>query len=174
MRYLTFLRKGVEVLELGMQNAESNAWPPEHWRENKGRWRLYTPAIDTHLNQGLLGHSFGTSVEYFVLLLEIADFTSWGPTAFAPPEGRVTYKPSRKELWSVGQLNWLQIQHLTPSQQLREYQQAAIAAIGRISAARRKPKDFAAPEFSNAVATLLESAQVSTLTRAAQRARIDA
>lgn len=170
MRYMTFLKTGVEVLHLGMQHAESNAWPIEHWRANKGRWRLYTPAIDSYINEALAGKSFGEGVDDFVLFLEVADFASWGgPPAFHPPGGSVKYKHGRKELWSVAQLDWLKVQTLTPTEQLHEYRLATIEAINRVSMASRKPKSFAITEFASEVDKILSNAKVSTLTRSAHR-----
>lgn len=168
MLFRTFLKTGLEVLHLGGQSWESNAWPSEHWKSNPGRWRLYTPGIDAFLNNELSARTFGSSVDSFLLILEIADFESWGiGVAFAGPEGYVSYKPKTRQLWSVGQLNWLEIQHLTAKQQLTAFRNAAAAAIERTSKAARKPKDFNAHAFSEAVSTALEGAKVSTLSRAA-------
>lgn len=166
MHFRTFLKTGVEVLHLGEQHSNGNAWPLEHWKANPGRWRLFTPGIDAYLNRTLAGHSFWTSVEEFVLLLEIADFVAWGDcVAFGGPNGYVTYKPKRRELRSVGQLDWIDVQMLTPTQQLQAYRAAALSAIQRASQASRKPKDFSFTEFSCAVDGMLKKAKVSQVSR---------
>ena len=168
MHFRTFLKTGVEVLHLGTQHSNGNAWPLEHWKANPGRWRLFTPGIDAYLNRALAGHSFGTSIEQFVLLLEIADFAAWGGgVAFSGPNGYVTYKPKTRELRSVGQIDWLDVQMLTPTQQLQAYRTAALSAIQRASQASRKPKDFAFMEFSQAVDGVLKEAKVSQVSRSA-------
>jgi len=168
MIFRTFLKMGIEVLQLGGQSWQSNAWPIEHWKSNPGRWRLYTNGIDEFLNKELSAQTFGSSVNKFLLLLEIANFEAWGiGVAFTGPEGYVSYKPKTRELWSVGQLNWLEIQNLTAKQQLGAFRNAAVAAIERTSRAARKPKDFNALTFADAVSNALDRAKVSTLSRAA-------
>ena len=168
MWFRTFLKTGIEVLHLGTQNSNGNAWPLEHWKANPGRWRLFTPGIDAYLNHELAGRSFGASIEKFVLLLEVADFAAWGiGVAFTGPNGYSTYKPKTREIWSVGQLDWLDVQMLTPSQQLQGYRTATLSAIHRASLAQRKPKDFAFAEFSQAVDDALGAAKVSNVSRSA-------
>lgn len=171
MRFYTFLKTGVEVLHLGNQHSNGNAWPLEHWKSNPGRWRLFTPGIDAYLNQRLAGRSFGASIEIFMLVLEVADFESWGPgVAFAGPDGHASYKPKHRELRSVGQINWLDVQMLTPAQQLRAYRTAALAAIQRASEATRKPKDFSFAEFYQAIDLALGAAKISQVSRSALEA----
>jgi hypothetical protein len=166
VRYFTFLRTGLEVLHLGAQNSQSNAWPIEHWRVNKGRWRLFTPAIDSYLNANLKDLSFGKSVETFVLYLEVADFGIWGgPPAFHGPEGRVTYKHSVREIRSVGQIDWLAVQYLSPTQQLAMYRKALVESIAKIAKANRKQKEFSASLFSAEVESLLRRSKVSKFAR---------
>jgi len=168
MHFLTFLKTGVEVLCLGTQHSNGNAWPLEHWKANAGRWRLFTPGIDAYLNERLAGRTFGASIENFVLLLEIADFAAWGlGVAFTGPNGYSSYKPKTRELRSVGQIDWLDVQMLTPTQQLRAYQTAALSAIQPASEAPRRPKDFAFAEFSRTVDEALGRAKVSQVSRLA-------
>lgn len=175
MHFRTFLKTGVEVLHLGMQQSSGNAWPPEYWKANPGRWRLFTPGIDAYMNQRLTERSFGTSVENFVLLLEIADFESWGVgVAFAGPCGYSSYKPKARELRSVGQLNWLDVQMLTPTKQLHAYRIAALSAIQQASEAARKPKHFAFSEFADAVNEALQEVKLTQVSRSAFVASVEA
>ncbi|KQV88166.1 hypothetical protein [Pelomonas sp. Root1237] len=168
MHFRTFLKTGVEVLHLGTQHSNGNAWPLEHWKANSGRWRLFTPGIDAYLNQRLVERSFGTSIENFILLLEIADFAAWGiGVAFAGPTGYSSYKPKTRELRSVGQIDWLDVQMLTPTQQLQAYRTATVSAIQRASEATRKPKDFEFAKFAQAVDEALRGAKVSQVSRSA-------
>jgi hypothetical protein len=164
----TFLRAGVEVLPLGMQHSNGNAWPLEHWKANPGRLRLFTPGIDKYLNEGLVTESFGASISKFGLFLEVADFESWGSgVAFSGPDGWTSYKPKTGEIWSVGQLNWPEIEMLTAKAQLHADAASLDSAIRRVASSKRKPKDFDVEAFATAVATRLKSAKVSKLSRAA-------
>ncbi len=168
MRFQIIQNSGVEVLHLGFQHTEANAWPAEHWKINKGRWRLFTPAIQDYLNEILAPLSFGESIECFVLWLEVADFASWGgPPAFTGDQGRVRYSPKSREISSVGKLNWLDIQYLTPAQQLDHFRKAVQVAIDRIQEEKRKPKDFQVEKFADAISLLLKNAKVSEFSRAA-------
>jgi hypothetical protein len=143
MRFRTFLKSGIEALHLGMQHAESNAWPPEHWRANPERWRLFAPGIDRYLTEALSAKSFGPSIDAFLLVLEVADFGAWGPgPAFSRPEGWTSYSPKSRELRSVGKLDWRDIQSMTARQQLEAFGLAAAEAIERVSRAKRRPKEF--------------------------------
>ncbi|CAN7440845.1 hypothetical protein [Polaromonas sp. LjRoot131] len=164
MRFLTFLKTGVEVLHLGGQHWQSNAWPIDHWKANPGRWRLFTPAIDAFLNEDLMPRDFGTSIEQFLLILEVADFKAWGEgVAFTGPDGFTRYKHKTREVWSVGRINWPEVQHLPARLQLLAFGQALQAAIANVAVAKRKPKDFATEAFGSAVAARLASAKVSQL-----------
>jgi hypothetical protein len=172
MQFRTFLKTGIEVLHLGGQHWESNPWPLEHWKAHSGRWRLFTPAIDDFLNEELGGLSFGTSVDKFVLLLEVADFEAWGiGMTFTGPEGFTRYKPKSTEVWSVGRIDWTEIQDLPASQQLLAFARALQFAIAKVSQAKRKPKDFDAEAFSKAVAAKLHSAKISQLSRSVHAAQ---
>lgn len=166
MHFRTFLKTGVEVLHLGGQHWESNAWPIDHWKANPGRWRLFTPAIDAFLNDDLTLRNFGTSIEQFVLILEVADFKAWGEgVAFAGPDGFTRYKHKTREVWSVGRIDWTEVQNLPARLQLFAFGQALQAAIANVALAKRKPKDFAVQALGSAVAARLHSAKVSQLSR---------
>jgi hypothetical protein len=175
MHFRTFLKTGVEVLQLGGQHWQSNSWPIEHWKQNSGRWRLFTPAIDDFLNEALATVSFGTSIDNFVFLLEVADFEAWGVgIAFTGPEGFTRYKPKTKELWSVGRIDWTEIEDLPASQQFQAFGRALQFAIENTSRAKRKPRDFNAVAFAGTVVATLRSAKISQLSRSAYAAQADA
>ncbi|MGH8492476.1 MAG: hypothetical protein ACRERR_05150 [Moraxellaceae bacterium] len=168
MKFRTFLKTGIEVLHLGGHRWESNSWSAKHWKENSGRWRLFTPAIDDFLGKDLSEKSFGGSIDGFVLLLEVADFDAWGSgIAFTGPEGFSRYKHKSRELWSVGRIDWKEVQHLPTSQQLKAYAQALHFAITTASQAKQKPKDFSFQEFSDFIANRLQTAKVSQLSKTA-------
>jgi hypothetical protein len=175
MHFRTFLKTGIEVLQLGGQHWESNSWPIEHWKQHSGRWRLFTPAIDDFLNEALTNLSFGTSIDKFVLLLEVADFEAWGVgIAFIGPEGFTRYKPKTKELWSVGRIDWTEIENLRARQQFQAFGHALQFAIENTSRAKRKPRDFNAAAFAETVAAKLRSAKLSQLSRSAHAAQAEA
>jgi hypothetical protein len=174
MRFRTFLKTGVEVLHLGMQNAESNAWPIEHWRDNPGRWRLFAPAIDDYLNDALVSQSFGASIESFLLVLEIADFAAWGEgVAFSTADGWTSYSPKSRELRSVGRLDWPHVQSLSAKRQLDAFALATVEAIERVDRAKRRPKDFDAARCASEVASLLRHGKVSQFSMSAWASRAD-
>jgi len=175
MQFRTFLKTGIEVLHVGGQYWQSNAWPTEHWREHKGRWRLFTPAIDDYLNDELANKSFGTSIDTFVLLLEVADFKAWDiGVAFTGPEGFTRYKHKTKEVWSVGQIDWLAVQNLPATKQFDAFANALQFSIAKVAQAKRKPRDFNTESFAQSVASSLRSAKVSQLSRSAHAARSEA
>lgn len=174
MRVRTFLKTGVEVLHLGMQDAQSSEWPLEHWRDNPGRWRLFTPAIDEYLNDALAARSFGASIDSLFLVLEVADFKAWGEgIAFSSPEGWTSYSPKSRELRSVVRLDWLDVQSMPAKRQLQALGLAIVEAIQRIETAKRRPRDFDSARCASEVAALFGQAKVSQLSRAAWTSRVN-
>jgi hypothetical protein len=169
MRFRHFLVTGVEVLQLGGQRWESNAWPPEHWRENKGRLRLHTPAIDDQVSASLNGKSYGGPVEGVVVALEVADFSEWPATAFAKPEATPSFKPRYKDLWCFAKLDWSHIKDMTLREQYAAYTEAVLDAVRQYHMSRRKPKGFQVEDFLSDLEAILKSLKPSTLTRAAVR-----
>jgi hypothetical protein len=120
------------------------------------------------LNEDLAPLSFGASIDQFVLLLEVADFQAWGEgAAFTGPEGFTRYKHKTREVWSVGRLDWTEIQDLPARRQLHAYEGALVSAIKNVEQAKRKPRDFNTEAFALAVATRLRCAKVSQLSRSA-------
>jgi len=166
MQFGIFLKSGVEVLHLGYQNTEANPWPIEHWKNNPGRWRLYIPAIREYISSMLADKKFGSSVESFLLILEIADFAKWGgPPAFTNSDGRVSYSPQNKSISSVGKIDWVEVQHLSPRQQLEAFRHATLNAISRISVQKRKPRDFDVDLFKGEISRILLDSKVSQFSR---------
>jgi hypothetical protein len=170
MRFRTFLVTGVEVLHLGGQHWESNAWPPEHWREHKGRFRLFTIAIDEQVSSALRSRSYGGRVEGLVVALEVAAFDQWPEVAFTKKNTPPSFKPKSRDLWCYAKLDWLKIQNLTLKEQLKAYTEAVIQAIDRVSEAKRKPKGFLVDECSTELRQVLGCLKASTLTRSAHAA----
>ena len=169
MRFRTFLVTGVEVLQAGTQYSQGNAWPAKHWREHKGRWRLFTVAIDDYLTREFSGKFYGGSVEGIVIALEIADFSAWPEKTFVSDDCVLSYKTKHRDLWCFAKLNWTDIQHLTLKQQWVAYSEAVLQAINRIPLAKRKPKGFDAASFSMDISSSLLDAKVSKLTRSAAK-----
>ncbi len=172
MRFRTFLKTGVEVLHLGMQHAQSNAWPLEHWRDNPGRWRLFTPAIDEYLNDALGASSFGASIDSLFLVLEVADFKAWGDgIAFSSSEGWTSYSPKSRELRSVARLDWLDVRSMSAKGQLQALGLATVEAIQRVETAKRRPRSFDSARCASEIAVLFREAKVSQLSRTAWTSR---
>lgn len=169
MRFNTFLVAGVEVLQLGGQHGESNAWSPTHWRRNKGRFRLFTVAIDEQVTRALAGRTYGGAVEGIVVALEVADFKKWPSMVFTTKDASPTFKPKRRHLWCYAKLDWKKIQSMTLKQQYNAYCEAVLAALNRIHVAKQKPRGFEADNFVNDLRAILAELKVSTLTRSAHK-----
>jgi hypothetical protein len=174
MRFRTFLVTGVEVLHLGGEKWESSTWPSKHWRENKGRWRLFTLAIDEYVSAQLQRLKFGPTVDGLVLALEVADFASWPATTFAAVDASPSYKRKYRDVWLYGKLNWIDMQHLTLKQQYEAFTDCVLCAIERSKAAKRKPRDFDINGFQAKIAEVLASGKPSQFTRAAYHAKTNA
>src|SRR5262249_23478162 len=147
---------GKEVLFAGHEGGNSK--PDNAWLVT-GRWKLSQPAVDAYLNGRLSGRSFGTSVNYFVFCLEIADFEQWGQF-FRARADYISYRPKRNEIWSVGQLRWSDVKDLAPADQLQALRSAIQTAIERVGEKKRKPRDFEYLGFAAAVDELLKDISV--------------
>lgn len=172
MRFRTFLVTGVEVLQLGGQHWESNAWPPEHWREHKGRFRLFTIAIDEQVSKALESRTYGGAVEGIVVALEVAAFNQWPEMTFMKTNTPPTFKLKHRDLWCYAKLDWLKIQDLTLKQQFKAYADAVLEALDRMNIAKRKPKGFLVDECSRDLRGILSNLKASALTRAAHAASV--
>jgi len=171
MKFLTIQTTGKEVLHLGAQRSSSNVWPPEYWKSQAGRWRLFTPGIDAYLNDALAGRSFGTSVECFGFDLVVIDFRSWGLNAMKSLAVHPSFSPMKRTVRSGAQIDWRDVQLLTPTEQLHAYRGAAMTAIRRASEAKRKPREFAFADFSAFIEEALQRAKISQVSRSAFNAR---
>jgi hypothetical protein len=159
MKFRTKITSAKEVLFVGAERGNSR--PADDWLA-AGRWKISMPALDNYLNKNLEGRSFGDSIDSFVFCFEIADFEQWG--AFFQSSAEYTsYRPKRKEIWSVGQLRWTDVKNLPPRDQLRALRAAVQTAIRRIGGKKRKPKDFAHMAFASVVEALLEAAPEEAL-----------
>lgn len=165
MRFRTFLVTGVEVLHLGGQHWESNSWPAEHWRQNKGRFRLFTEAIDEQISGLLQSRSYGGLVEGIVVALEVASFDQWPAMAFSKPEAPPSFKHKHRDLWCFAKLDWTRIQGLSLKLQFLAYVEAVLESLGRINMAERKPKGFDAERCALELRIALNSLRPSSLSR---------
>jgi hypothetical protein len=169
VRFTTFLVTGVEVLQLGGQRWESNAWSPAHWRLNKGRFRLFTVAIDEQVTRALARRTYGGNVEGIVVAPEIADFKKWPKGMFTANDAVPSFKPKRRDLWCYAKLDWKKIQSMTLRQQYSAYCEAVLAALNRVQVAKRKPRGFLADRLVNDLRSIFAELKVSTLTRSAHK-----
>jgi len=115
------------------------------------------PALDACLTEHLKEASFGGSIERFVFCFEIADFEIWGDI-FKAAADYTSYRPKKKEIWSVGQLRWSDVKDLEADNQLQVLRGAILTAIRRIGQKPRKPRDFAHDAFASAVEVHLAQA----------------
>jgi hypothetical protein len=167
MRFDTFLVTGVEVLHQGGQSWQSNMWPPEHWKANKGRWRLFTPGIDDHVASELKDRNYGNSVEGLVVALEVADFRNWPSSTFVKVGKTPSFKRSHRDIWCFAKLDWKKIQRLTLSEQYQAYCNSVLASVGGIRTWRNKPKGFDIDAFETDLRDALSIGRVSRMTRVA-------
>jgi hypothetical protein len=159
MKFQTIISAGREVLFVGHE--AGNSKPVEAWLAS-GRWRISKAAVDTYLSNRLEAHSFGDSIDRFVFCFEIADFERWGAW-FEATADFVSYKPKKKEIWSVGEVRWSDVKDLAAMDQLRVLRAAIQTAIERVGSKKRRPKDFDHPAFALAVEKLLEQASEDML-----------
>jgi hypothetical protein len=162
MEFRTVVTTGKEVLFAGHERGNSRS--VDDWRQ-AGRWKIAMPAVDSYLSEKLREKSFGSSIDRFVFCFEIADFEFWNDF-FAASAEHTSYRPKRKEIWSVGQLRWTDVKDLNASDQLRALRGALLAAIHRIGTKRRKPRDFAQAAFALTVEILLAEAPEELLVAA--------
>src|SRR5215813_9392469 len=139
MKFRTVITSGKEVLFVGHERG--NAKSSEAWL-SPGRWKISISALDAYLSEKLETKSFGSSVGRFVFCFEIADFENWGKF-FGTSATYTSYRPKSKEVWSVGQVRWSEVKDLEISDQILALRGAIQAAIKRVGARPRKPKDFA-------------------------------
>jgi hypothetical protein len=154
MKFRTVICSAREVLFVGSEGG--NAKSADEWLAT-GRWKISMTAMDRYLSQRLKDRSFGDSIDGFVLCFEIADFELW-ESFFTASADYVSYRPKRKEIWSVGQIRWSDVKDLAVTEQLRALRRAIQGSIKRIGAKKRRPKNFNYLAFSLEVETLLKEA----------------
>jgi hypothetical protein len=154
MDFRTVKTTGKEVLFVGHERGNSKI--PADWLK-AGRWKIDLSALDSYLTEQLREKSFGTSIDCFVFCFEIADFELWGDF-FRASADYTSYRPKKKEVWSVGQLRWTDVKDLQAHDQLRVLNSAVLAAIRRVGTKRRKPRDFDHAAFASSVEILLAQA----------------
>ena len=161
MRFSSRLTIGKEAVFVGREPVHAHEVHGDEWRDS-GRWKISMQALDHYLDSHLSEHTFGSSIDGFVFCFEIADFERWGDL-FKASADYTSYRPKRREVWSVGQLRWSEVKDLSAEKQLTALLSAIEQAILRVGIKRRKPKDFAHADFAAAVKALLETAPVEKL-----------
>jgi hypothetical protein len=154
MDFRTVISSGKEVLFVGRERGHSKL--PDDWLK-AGRWKIDMSALDSYLAEQLREKSFGASIDRFVFCFEIADFELWGDF-FRASADYTSYRPKKKEVWSVGQLRWTDVKDLQAHDQLRVLRTAVLTAIRRIGRKQRKPRDFDHAAFASTVKSLLAQA----------------
>ena len=166
MKYSTFEKSGVEVLRLGMQRSNSNAWPIEHWQMHSERWRLFSSAIDSYINEHLAEKEYGGHVTGLLLALEIADFRAWPIGPFHWGVRPVSFLRSSRQIRITVQLMWPEIGQLTLTNQFNTYTEAVLAAVDELTSHKRIPKNFDVKAFRDDLALAFDGAKPSRLTKA--------
>jgi hypothetical protein len=119
-----------------------------------GSWKLDMGSLGYYIGNELASFSFGESIDAFVLGFEIGDLDGWG-NFFTPKPGHAIYRPKMKLIESVGQLNWPDVKDLDEQRQFERFADVLVMAISRVSAMKRKPKDFDVAEFSTRIQFIL-------------------
>jgi hypothetical protein len=154
MEFRTVVTSGKEVLFVGKERGNSRF--ALDWLE-PGRWKISMAALDSYVTEHLRDKSFGASIDRFVFCFEIADFELWAGFFQASSE-YTSYRPKKRELWSVGQLRWSDVKDLASSDQLRVLEGAVLAAARRVGSKPRKPRDFDYSAFAAALELVLSQA----------------
>lgn len=131
--------------------------PPE-----SGIWKLSTAKIEDYFEVPLRDFSYGDSIETFVLGFEIGDLEGWGDF-FTSMSRYTSYRPKRKLVVSVGQLNWPDVKDLSAEEQFQKFSEVLLRAISRVGDMKRKPKNFDSVAFSGEVARLLAQCSVDEI-----------
>jgi len=132
--------------------------PPE-----TGLWKLSMPRVGHYISDRLKDRSFGTSVTEFIFGFEIAELEGWGPV-FRKNRDYMSYRPRSKSFVSVGQLEWNDVKELSAAAQWQAFGNVLVAAVERITGAKRKPKDFDYAALALALRIIFISCDVSQVT----------
>jgi hypothetical protein len=119
-----------------------------------GLWQVSIPKFEAFVSAELKDVSFGCSIEEFVFGFEIAELEEWGRW-FKNTREYTSYRPKSKQFISVGQIEWKDVKNLSIEKQLIQLGVALLAAIERIGAVKRKPKDFDYIRFAVAMRDIL-------------------
>jgi hypothetical protein len=152
MRFVIYVTLGVEVVSKAFPQADRSVY---HQAESQtGIWHIDMGKFARFLVDEFAGLSFGSSIEEFAFGFEIASLAEWDEF-FMATRDYVSYRPKRKQLLSVGQVEWNDVKELSPEEQLPFLTAALMRAIERLPTARRKPKDFDSVAFADATRTAL-------------------
>ncbi|MDT9000630.1 hypothetical protein RQP53_15250 [Paucibacter sp. APW11] len=155
MKFIVHLTTGEEVVCDGPTPACKTTYyggpPPE-----TGRWHVDVPAFEAFCATHLANVGFGTSIEAYHFGLEIADIEGWGESLKARSD-YCSYRPKMKALVSVGQIDWLAIKDQSLRDQMAALWTALLSSIHRVERMKRKPRDFDAAAFGDAVLLLMKS-----------------
>jgi hypothetical protein len=161
MKFRTAVSSSKEVLFVGHEHGNSRR--PEEWVSETGRWKIDVAAFDQIVNAALDGHSFGTSIKYFIFGFDIGELDAYGDW-FRATADYTSYRPKKKELLSVGQIHWLTIKDRSPEEQLDAFRRAVNSAILRAGKKQRKPKDFDCVGFASAVDAVVATISPESVT----------
>ena len=137
MKFGTVISSGKEVLFVGHERG--NSQPADAWL-TRGRWKISMRAVvmNTSPEEFRINRlAVGSTGLFFCF--EIADFEKWG-AVFEASADYTSYRPSKKEIWSVGQLRWTDVKDLDTMDQIRALRGAVNSAIHRIGTKRESRK----------------------------------
>lgn len=170
MRFCISVRSGGEVIFEG----RSTQGRPVYYGVplETGRWRIDIVKFERILSTEFAPLSFGDSIDEFLFAFEIAELDGWG-TRFTSTREYVSYRPKRRQLVAVGQVEWEDVKHLPREQQFPFLSKALIAAIENVARVKRKPKYFDTAAFAVAARIALDKCAAAMVSPgSAQVARI--
>lgn len=129
----------------------------------QGRWWIDLTRVDDRITSAMNGVSFGDSIEQFHLGFELGDMKAWN-AMFAKTRDYVSYRPSRKILLSVAQLDWAKIKLKPPEEQLANLSEEVLLAARRVGNLKRKPKSFDYEFFAEFVYIAIRQIPVESVT----------
>jgi hypothetical protein len=152
MRFVIGVTSGAEVVFEAFSRADR---PVYYGAEPEtGIWHIDHRKFEQFLAHEFAPLSFGHSIEEFAFGFEIASLEEWGQW-FTATRDYVSYRPMRKQLVAVGQVEWNDVKELPLERQFTFLTAALMCAIERLPTAKRKPRDFDSVAFAAAARAAL-------------------
>ncbi|MGB0918046.1 MAG: hypothetical protein ACPGU4_10675 [Flavobacteriales bacterium] len=111
--------------------------------------------LENHINNGLAGQTFGTSIKEFDFGYEIFDFNGEFADFLKQNQGLKRYGHKYKKLLVVKQFDYSKLKELPAKKQFKFLTEEVLQAIADVDLMKRKPKDFDKAKFSDTISKIL-------------------